>query len=122
MERATRSAFIAAKDAPWEAAGEGIQRQILGYDDGLMLVRVRFQKGAIGVLHSHPNRQVTYVESGAFEVSINGEKRLLRAGDSFFVDPDLEHGSVAREAGTLLDVFAPARADFLTNGGHRTSA
>jgi quercetin dioxygenase-like cupin family protein len=38
----------------------------------------------------------------------------LRAGDSFFVASGLLHGVEALEAGTLVDVFTPAREDFLS--------
>jgi quercetin dioxygenase-like cupin family protein len=37
--------------------GTGIQRQVYGYDDKIMLVKVRFEKGAIGELHEHPHAQ-----------------------------------------------------------------
>jgi quercetin dioxygenase-like cupin family protein len=37
----------------------------------------------------------------------------LSAGDCFYVEADLPHGVVAREAGTLIDVFTPAREDFV---------
>jgi quercetin dioxygenase-like cupin family protein len=76
-------------------------------------VRVDFTKGAVGTLHSHPHRQVSYVAAGRFEVQIGGAKATLAAGDSFFVPPDGEHGVVALEAGTLIDVFAPARSEWL---------
>ncbi|MDX1532302.1 MAG: cupin domain-containing protein, partial [Rhodothermales bacterium] len=68
---------------------------------------------AVGEPHRHPHRQTTYVESGAFEVEIGGEKAVLRAGDGFFVPPDTMHGAVAVEAGGLIDGFAPARGAFL---------
>ncbi len=32
----------------WESAGEGIVRQIMGYNDNLMMVKVKFETGAIG--------------------------------------------------------------------------
>ncbi len=105
--------FILADDLAWETTDPGVKRKILGYDDHLMLVSVQFEKGAIGPLHHHPHRQVSYVESGTFEVNIGGEKRKLKKGDSFFVASDIEHGVTALEAGCLLDVFTPYRADFL---------
>ena len=105
--------FIASDDLPWENLGGGVERKILGYDNQLMMVLVRFDKGAIGSLHHHVHRQVSYVESGSFEVTINGRTQVLKRGDSFFVAPDLVHGVVALEAGCLVDVFAPAREDFL---------
>jgi quercetin dioxygenase-like cupin family protein len=108
--------FVAGVDRPWEELGGGVQRQILGYDAELMMVRVRFQAGAVGALHHHPHRQVTLVESGRFQVEIGDETRALQAGDSFFIPPNVEHGVVAMEAGVLVDVFAPAREDFLRRG------
>lgn len=105
--------FIKSSAIEWEEVGEGITRQIMGYDEGLMLVRVRFEKEAVGALHSHPHRQVTYVESGRFEVEVGQEKEVLVSGDGFYIPPDVEHGVLALEGGVLIDVFAPAREDFL---------
>lgn len=97
----------------WHPTGPGVERQVLAHDPGLMMVRVRFAAGAVGPVHQHPHRQVTYVAEGAFEVEVAGERRVLRSGDSFVVGPDTPHGVVAREAGVLIDVFSPARSGFL---------
>ena len=105
--------FLSGHELGWESVGERLERQILGYDEVIMMVRVRFVPGAIGARHHHPHRQVTYVESGRFEVEISGEKRTLEAGDGFIVPPNAEHGVVALESGSLIDVFTPSREDFL---------
>jgi quercetin dioxygenase-like cupin family protein len=107
------SAFVSASDAAWEATGPGVRRQILGHGPDLMMVRVDFEQGAVGPMHHHPHRQVTWVAAGAFEVTIGNEKRMLRTGDSFFAVANVEHGLTALEAGTLIDVFTPVREDFL---------
>lgn len=106
-------AFVVADHAVVETVGAGIKRQILGYDDSLMVVRVQFEEGAEGYVHAHPHAQVSYVESGEFDVIVDGVTRALRPGDSFYVQPNLDHGAVCRKAGVLLDVFSPAREDFL---------
>ena len=106
--------FIRGAETEWHPAGEGMRRQILGYGPDLMLVRVEFEPGAVGSIHHHPHRQVTYVSSGSFEVTIDGRVEVLGAGDSFFVAEGLEHGARALAAGMLLDVFTPARTDFLS--------
>ena len=60
--------------------GEGVTRRVLAYSDSLMCVENTFEAGAIGKLHSHPNTQITYVVSGAFEFEIGGvKKRYARA-------------------------------------------
>lgn len=105
--------FIKSDKIELETVGEGLTRKILGYNPDLMMVRVFFKKGAIGEAHSHPHRQVTYVESGQFEVHIDGKKEVLGAGDSFFVPAEQRHGCVALEDGVLIDVFTPAREEFL---------
>ncbi len=109
----TDTTFVRGQDAEWQTVGDGVRRQILGYGPDLMMVRVDFRAGAVGALHHHRHRQVTYVATGAFEVTIDGNPQVLRSGDSFFVSADLIHGVVALEAGTLIDVFTPAREDFL---------
>ena len=97
----------------WEYASPGIERQVFGYDDRVMLVKVKFETGAVGSIHEHPHTQVTYVESGVFELTIDNEKQILKTGDGFYVPPNTLHGSVCIEAGVLIDVFSPHRADFL---------
>ncbi len=107
------SAFIMTADSPWVETGPGMRRQILGHGPDLMMVRVDFEDKALGPLHHHPHRQVTWVAAGRFEVTVGGEKRTLRTGDSFLAAKDVEHSVLALEAGTLIDVFTPAREDFL---------
>jgi quercetin dioxygenase-like cupin family protein len=50
---------------------------------------------------------------GRLEVQLGAETATLRKGDCFFVHPDVPHGVKALEAGALIDVFTPAREDFL---------
>lgn len=113
MKPIGEKSFINSENIEWETVDKGVERKILGYDDQVMMVCVRFEKGAIGSMHHHIHRQISYVESGSFEVSIDGKKSVLERGDCFFVAPDLVHGVVALEKGVLVDVFTPARMDFL---------
>jgi len=105
--------FHLASQTPWEAIGPGLKRQLMGYDDKIMLVKVAFEQGAVGEMHSHPHSQVAFVESGVFELTIGEEVQTLRAGDSYYVLPNVWHGCVCKEAGVLVDVFSPVREDFL---------
>jgi quercetin dioxygenase-like cupin family protein len=113
MSEIVSDAFVRSANAAWEVTGEGVRRQILGFGADLMMVRVDFECGAVGALHHHPHRQVSYVAAGSFEVTVAGARSVLSTGDCFFVEADLPHGVVAREAATLIDVFTPAREDFL---------
>jgi len=114
--KAQSDAFVHADDLPQEDLGDGISRKILGYGPEIMMVRVWFETGSVGAVHSHPHSQTTFIESGKFEVEIGGEKRIMGAGDSTYMAPGVEHGSVCLEAGVLLDTFSPVREDFLGEG------
>jgi quercetin dioxygenase-like cupin family protein len=105
--------FIENNDLEWENVGKGVQRKILGYDEQIMLVVAKFEKDGIGYAHQHSHRQVTYVTEGKFEVQINGEKKILKKGDCYYIPPDITHGAVCLEDGLLVDVFNPCREDFL---------
>jgi len=107
------AAFAFDSEERWVDSVPGIGRKVLCHNDDVMLVRFAFEKGAVGPEHSHPHRQVSVVESGVFDVTIDGVMRRLAAGDSYLVAPNLRHGAVAVEAGVLIDVFTPPRDDFL---------
>ncbi len=105
--------FIKNDDVPWETVAEGLRRKIMSFDERVMMVKVDFEKGAVGVLHQHHHTQISHVESGVFEVEINGEKKMLKAGDAFYIPPNVIHGAVCLEAGVLIDIFSPMRKDFI---------
>lgn len=105
--------FQIASEIEWQDLGNGIQRQLFGYDDRVMMVKVKFEQGAIGVLHQHHHTQITYVESGVFETTIGDEKTRLKQGDGFYAPSNVIHGVVCIEPGVLVDTFSPHREDFL---------
>ena len=98
--------------APLETA-PGVVRRVLAYCDGVMCVENSFEKGAVGALHSHEHTQITYVLSGEFSFTIDGETRTVRQGDTLLKEHGVEHGCVCVEKGALLDVFSPMREDFV---------
>ncbi|HEY1062235.1 MAG TPA: cupin domain-containing protein [Daejeonella sp.] len=105
--------FIEDEKIEWEQIDEGVQRKIMAHDPSLMIVKIKFEKGGVGPLHKHPHVQITHVQSGKFEVSIDGKKQVLKGGDAFLVTSNLIHGVLCLEAGILIDTFSPMREDFL---------
>ncbi|MCP9763537.1 cupin domain-containing protein [Lacihabitans soyangensis] len=105
--------LIEDKEVEWLDLGGGIKRKVMAYDDQMMVVKVAFEAGGIGAMHSHPHTQASYVASGKFDITIDGNTKTLKGGDVYFVPSDLVHGAVCLEAGELIDVFHPLREDFL---------
>jgi quercetin dioxygenase-like cupin family protein len=46
-------------------------------------------------------------------VQIGEMKKVLKAGDAFYIPPNSLHGVVCLEKGVLIDVFSPMREDFV---------
>lgn len=76
-------AFVFGDASPVEVVGDGITRQFCGFNDAIMMVRVQFETNSVGAVHTHPHSQLSYIESGEFDVFIDGEEKRLGAGDSF---------------------------------------
>ena len=115
MDRFSKK-YITDESMEWEILGGGLSRKFLGYDNQIMMVKVKFEKGAIGAPHKHFHTQATYCVSGKFEFEIDGEKKVIVAGDGVYIEPNLLHSAVCLEEGILIDTFSPVREDFLTGG------
>ena len=109
----TSGPFLKGSDARWTDAAPGRRMQMLCYTDTLMMLRWEFAAGAVGEPHTHPHAQTAYIESGVFDVTIEGVTERLGAGSSYVVDGGVLHGAVCIEAGPMVDAFTPHRADYL---------
>lgn len=107
--------FVYDADSEWERTADPgeVYRKVMGYNDNMMMVKVKFKKGSEGALHSHPHVQITYVESGAFEFTIGDVTKVVRAGDVLMKEPNVVHGCKCLEDGMLIDTFTPMRATFI---------
>jgi len=114
MKTKTQSeVFCIGKERDWEDLGGGVQRQIMGFVESIMMVKVRFAKGSIGKLHDHFHSQVTFCAEGKFNFTIGNETREVVAGDVIYMQPDIPHSALCLEEGMLIDTFSPVRQDFL---------
>lgn len=105
--------FCFNNEIPYTDLGGGVKRKVLSHDGRIMAVEVAFESGAVGALHTHPHSQISYVLSGRFEVTMDGNVKIISEGDTYVTSPDSPHGVKCLEKGVLLDVFAPMREDFV---------
>ena len=97
----------------WEFVSEGVKRKIIGYNKDLMMVRIKFEKGAHVQAHHHPHVQCSTVESGKFRVIIGDTEHMLGKGDGFFIPSEVFHEVHALDEGIIIDTFHPYREDFI---------
>ncbi len=79
----------------------------------ITVARVRLNKGASMPPHRHPSEQITMLESGALRLVVNSEEAWLQPGDMIEVPPDVEHSVEALADSVSIELFSPARLDWL---------
>lgn len=78
----------------------------------VMLVRYVYEPGLAFPEHHHPQEQVTIVEQGTLEFTIDGEKVVLTEGDICAIGPNVPHStSVGEKKAVALSIFTPVKED-----------
>ena len=83
------------------------------HGEQLTIARLSLQKYAVVPEHSHHNEQVSMVERGALKFSIAGREQIVRAGEALLIAANEPHAVEALEDSTVVDVFSPARQDWI---------
>lgn len=106
--------FISEKDIPQIEMIAGVHRRTMATTDEAMLCEFYLEEGSNIPEHSHMNDQVGYVISGQIEVTIGGETRICRAGDSYAIPGGVPHRARVLQRAVVIDVFSPPRNDYRT--------
>jgi len=83
----------------------------------LMMAHVQLDEGAVTAPHSHTYEEIIYVIYGKWQVTVDGEEKILEANQSLVVPPMAEHSSVALEP-TLAVVCTDFRAEWQENSDY----
>ena len=102
----------------------GIQRNLApGIDTTVyagkqaMVSVVRFEPGSAGQIHSHPEEQWGFCQSGSGIRIQDGERVAVSKGDFWLTPGDVRHAMQAGDKGmVVIDVFAPPRGLYKTQG------
>ena len=95
-----------------EAMNPHLSRKVI-HVQNLTLARIELRKGAVVPEHSHVNEQVSMIETGALLFVMNGSKQVVRAGECLAIPPREPHRVEALEDSIAVDVFSPAREDWI---------
>ena len=83
------------------------------HSQNLTVARLELRKGGIVPEHSHVNEQVSMVQSGALRFVIDGREQMVRAGECLVIPPHVPHRVDVLEDTVVVDVFSPAREDWI---------
>ena len=112
-------------EKPYHAAIERLPRETLM--DGLVSRSATRTDGSLLVFnwmqpdqpepapHDHPFDQLSVVWSGAIEMELDGDRYTVRGGELLYIPARVPHSgrAVGPDPALILDLFAPAREDYL---------
>jgi quercetin dioxygenase-like cupin family protein len=103
-------------EIPEEPMNDLLTRQFVTGEQS-MLARIVLKKGCVVPRHSHPNEQISFIESGALRFLLGDEhtpvEKIVRAGEVLVIPGHVPHSAEALEDTVDFDVFAPPRQDWI---------
>ena len=91
----------------------GIARQVI-HSGRMTTARIFLERGAVVARHSHENEQMSHVLEGRLRFEFNGGDIVVEAGEVLEIPSNEPHRVVALEDSAAMDVFAPARQDWIS--------
>ena len=83
------------------------------HGEKIMMSFVDLEPNSVVAEHSHPHEQMGMVLEGTFELTIDGDTRILKKGDAYLIPSNVKHSARAFEAPAVaLDIFSPPRENY----------
>ncbi|TFG50415.1 MAG: cupin domain-containing protein [Anaerolineales bacterium] len=82
------------------------------HSENMTLAYWEVDAGAALPEHSHPHEQIANVLEGHFELTVDGDRRVLEPGTVAIIPSHVPHSGKAITACRLLDAFYPCRDDY----------
>ena len=89
-----------------------VARRVI-HSERMTTARIFMKKGAVIPRHSHDNEQLSHVIEGRLLFEFDGESQEVGAGEIMEIPSRAPHRVTALEDSLAMDVFAPAREDWL---------
>jgi len=105
--------FKKSEERDWIPLLTGVKYKTLTHGEKTSLSEFNFEKGALVPAHKHPHEQTGYVISGRLMITIGSKRFEAGPGDSWNIASNVEHSAEILEDTVLIEVFSPAREDYL---------
>ena len=99
-------------DLPEEPVNALVTRRVM-HTPAMTIIQLSYKQGGIVPLHHHVHEQVTMVLSGSVQMKMGGQSVVVNAGESLAVPSNAPHLAEALEDTTVIEVFVPARTDWI---------
>lgn len=103
--------FNANFDIGYAQIIDGVKIQLLHQDESMIMTEFTFQKGAVLPEHSHENSHSAYLLRGKIRLTTEETVRDFVQGDSWSMNRNICHSTLALEDSVVLEVFAAEHSD-----------
>jgi len=103
--------FLSLKDIEEKEIVPGYRAKFV-HSENMTLGYWDVDQGAELPEHSHPHEQIANVLEGRFELTVDGEPRILEPGMVAVIPGGVPHSGKALTPCRLMDVFHPQREDY----------
>ena len=98
---------------------DGIRIKTLNHGKHMLMSEFSLEKGSLLPAHSHVYEQTGYLVSGRMRLYIGDEAREIVPGDSWSIPGEVTHRAEVIEDSVAIEVFSPAREDYLKYLNHK---
>jgi quercetin dioxygenase-like cupin family protein len=91
----------------------GISIKTLCYGENMLMSEFILEKGAMLPSHEHPYEQTGYLVKGNIRLTVDGISQNILPGDSWSIPKDVTHFAEIISDSVAIEVFSPARQDYL---------
>jgi quercetin dioxygenase-like cupin family protein len=105
--------FSKRSDTDYRIARPGVNFRTLAVGERTHLTEFRLSKGSVIPEHQHPHEQTGYLVSGRMKFTIDGEVFATTPGDGWTIPGGTTHGVEVLEDCVVIEVFSPAREDYI---------
>ena len=86
----------------------------LAWGERIMLSKLTIEPEGAVPEHSHPHEQAGYCIEGRFELVVEGNAKVIEAGEMYLIPGNAVHSARGLGARSVtLDIFSPVRDDYL---------
>ena len=98
-------------ERPYKIWAGAVARAVHG--DRITMAAVDLDPDLLVPEHRHENEQLGFILEGSVTMIIGGEEQELQVGDAYRIPSNVPHSARSGSRGaTVMDVFAPTRADW----------
>ena len=109
----TLTPFRSLAEIPVTPIWHGLDARLLHGENATFSV-IEIAPNAVAAEHRHPHDQIGICVKGELTLTVGGEARRLRPGDTWSIPPNVPHDAVGGpEGAVVVEIWGPVREDFV---------